>query len=94
MFKSDFFAADLALKIEEQFNVDMHLEEMFSDDLNKYYNYDYNNASDFFIFYFETEIGSCNIKAYYPFTDNIYYVFSRDIKSLVKKPSLNYSCAG
>lgn len=88
MFNSDIFAADLALKIESQFNIDMCLEDIFSDELNSYFNYAYNKPYDFFTFYFETESGSCNVNVYYPFTDNVYYTFSNDASVLRKTRTL------
>ena len=56
---SDLKVADCALTIEKIFGIDMSLEEMFSDDLNNYFNYEINENN--VTFYFETDEGSCKL---------------------------------
>ena len=56
---SDIEVADFALTVEHILGIDMDLEEMFSDDLNQYF--DYKIDEDNIIFYFETNEGSCQL---------------------------------
>ena len=54
---SDIEVADCALHVESILGIDMGLEEMFSDDLNQYFDYQIKDGS--IVFYFEVNEGSC-----------------------------------
>lgn len=56
---SDIEVADCALIIEGMLGIDMSLEEMFSDDLNQYF--DYKIKEEDITFYFEVSEGSCEL---------------------------------
>ena len=56
---SDIEVADCALTVEGMLGIDMGLEEMFSDDLNQYFNYKVKKRK--IIFYFEVNEGSCEL---------------------------------
>ena len=56
---SDIEVADCALAVESILGIDMGLEEMFSDDLNQYFDYQIKDGS--IVFYFEVNEGSCEL---------------------------------
>ena len=56
---SDIEVADCALAVESILWIDMGLEEMFSDDLNQYFDYQIKDGS--IVFYFEVNEGSCEL---------------------------------
>ena len=56
---SDIEVADCALAVESILGIDMGLEEMFSDDLNQYFDYQIKEGS--IVFYFEVNEGSCEL---------------------------------
>ena len=74
---SDYEVADLALEIEERFNIDMSLEDMFSDDLNCYFNYERDEKKNTVTFFFEGYLGSCILTVNKPFTVNESYTINK-----------------
>ena len=82
---SDYDAADLAIDLEQKYNIDMNLKDMFSDDLNTYFDYEYNKSEDFISFYFEQEQGSCILKVKEPFSENESYEFNSILFNILRK---------
>lgn len=65
---------DLAAKIENALNIDMYLNDIFSEDLNLYFNYDYSAEDDFLQLNFEIEEGPASLKILdisFPFTEDL-----------------------
>jgi len=58
---SDIEVADCALDVESILGIDMGLEEMFSDDLNQYFDYQIKESEGSIVFYFEVNEGSCEL---------------------------------
>ena len=77
---SDYEAADLALDLEERFDIDMNLEDMFSDDLNNYFNYEFNEVNNTVTFFFELDEGSCKLIVHKPFAIDESYTFNKTLR--------------
>lgn len=59
MFTTDFY--EIAYGVEKEIGVDMYLDIIFSDELNKYFNYKYNYEDDIITLNFEVEKGTASI---------------------------------
>jgi hypothetical protein len=59
MFVTDFY--EIAMGAETEIGVDMHLDVIFSDDLNKYFNYKYDYVEDIITLTFEVDGGSASL---------------------------------
>ena len=59
MFVTDFY--EIADGVEQEIGVDMHLDIVFSDELNQYFNYRYDYAEDTITLNFEVERGTASI---------------------------------
>ena len=59
MFTTDFY--EIADGVEKEIGVDMYLDIIFSDELNKYFNYKYNYEDDIITLNFEVEKGTASI---------------------------------
>ena len=82
---SDHEAAVIALELEEKYDIDMNLKDMFSDELNTYFNYEYNNVEDYITFYFEQEQGHCVIKVSNPLSRKEKYEFNKTLFDILKQ---------
>lgn len=59
MFVTDFY--EIADGVEQEIGVDMHLDIVFSDELNQYFNYRYDFAKDTITLNFEVDKGTASI---------------------------------
>ena len=59
MFITDFY--EIADGVEQEIGVDMHLDIIFSDELNQYFNYRYDYAEDTITLNFEVDKGTASI---------------------------------
>ena len=59
MFVTDFY--EIADGVEQEIGVDMHLDIIFSDELNQYFNYQYDYAEDTITLNFEVDKGTASI---------------------------------
>ena len=80
---SDYEAADIALALEQKYDIDMNLKDMFSDELNAYFDYEYNELEDYISFYFEQEQGHCIIKVKNPLSRNEKYEFNKTLFNIL-----------
>ena len=83
MIYSDHEAADLAIDLETRFNIDMNLEDMFSDDLNNYFNYSLNKVDNTISFCFEMDSGSCILTVHEPFSNNERCSFNKTLEDIL-----------
>ena len=59
MFVTDFY--EIADGVEKEIGIDMHLDIIFSDELNQYFNYRYDYAEDTITLNFEVDKGTASI---------------------------------
>lgn len=59
MFVTDFY--EIADGVEQEIGVNMHLDIIFSDELNQYFNYRYDYAEDTITLNFEVDKGTASI---------------------------------
>lgn len=59
MFETDFY--EIADGVEKEIGIDMHLDIIFSDELNQYFNYRYDYAEDTITLNFEVDKGTASI---------------------------------
>jgi len=59
MFVTDFY--EIADGVEQEIGIDMHLDIIFSDELNQYFNYKYDYAEDTITLNFEVDKGTASI---------------------------------
>tara|TARA_B100001094_G_C17759868_1_gene589907 strand:- start:32 stop:307 length:276 start_codon:yes stop_codon:yes gene_type:complete len=59
MFVTDFY--EIADDVEQEIGVNMHLDIIFSDDLNHYFNYRYDYTEDVITLNFEVDKGTASI---------------------------------
>ena len=59
MFVTDFY--EIADGVEQEIGVDMHLDIIFSEELNQYFNYKYDYAEDTITLTFEVDKGTASI---------------------------------
>ena len=59
MFVTDFY--EIADGVEQEIGVDMHLDIIFSEELNQYFNYKYDYAEDTITLNFEVDKGTASI---------------------------------
>ena len=59
MFVTDFY--EIAMSAEAEIGVDMHLDLIFSNELNQYFNYKYDYAEDVFTLNFEVNGGGASL---------------------------------
>ena len=59
MFITDFY--EIADGVEQEIGIDMHLDIIFSDELNQYFNYRYDYAEDTITLNFEVDKGTASI---------------------------------
>lgn len=59
MFVTDFY--EIADGVEQEIGIDMHLDIIFSDELNQYFNYRYDYAEDTITLNFEVDKGTASI---------------------------------
>jgi hypothetical protein len=85
---SDHEVADLALDIEEILDIDMNLEDMFSDDLNNYFDYTIDKSGDKITFFFEVDEGSCKLTVHNPFDDYERFSFNKILENLIKQKQI------
>ena len=59
MFVTDFY--EIADSVEQEIGINMHLDIIFSDELNQYFNYKYDYAEDTITLNFEVDKGTASI---------------------------------
>ena len=59
MFVTDFY--EIADGVEQEIGIDMHLDIIFSEELNQYFNYKYDYAEDTITLNFEVDKGTASI---------------------------------
>ena len=59
MFVTDFY--EIADGVEQELGIDMHLDIIFSEELNQYFNYKYDYAEDTITLNFEVDKGTASI---------------------------------
>ena len=59
MFVTDFY--EIADGVEQEIGINMHLDIIFSDELNQYFNYKYDYAEDTITLNFEVDKGTASI---------------------------------
>jgi hypothetical protein len=74
MFITDFY--EIADGAEQEIGVNMYLDIIFSDELNKYFNYKYNYDDDVITLNFEVEKGSASIDIVNAQSPNYSYRFN------------------
>lgn len=80
---SDYQVADIALDLEKRLDIDMNLEDMFSDELSAYFDYSFNEENNTIAFYFEADEGSCEIVVHMPFDkDHTFYKYNETLSSI------------
>ena len=88
---SDHEVADLALEIEEKFDIDMNLEDMFSDELNSYFDYTIDKSDDKIIFFFEVDEGSCKLTVHNPYDDHERFTFNKTLEGILTENKFGYN---
>ena len=71
MFVTDFY--EIANGVEQEIGVDMHLDIIFSDELNQYFNYRYDYAEDTITLNFEVDKGTASIDIVHAQSPNYSY---------------------
>jgi len=59
MFITDFY--EIAKGVEQEFGIDMHLNVIFSEELNTYFNYKYDYENDVITLNFEVDDGTASL---------------------------------
>jgi hypothetical protein len=83
LLNSDYQAADIALDLEKRLDIDMNLEDMFSDELSAYFDYDFSKENNTIAFYFEADEGSCEIIVHMPFDkEHTFYQYNEVLSNI------------
>ena len=71
-------AYEVAFQFASQYNIDMHLDIVFSDELNTYFNWDYTEEDDTLRIMFQVDEGSALFEIRYVQTPE-YFVSMNDV---------------
>lgn len=83
MFNSDKSVKEYAVSLQNRFKINMNLKDMFSDDLNNYFNYNYDRSNDIISFYFELDSGPCVLSVENPYTDNEFFTYNKNLSQYI-----------
>lgn len=83
MFSSDRSVKEYAIKLQKRFKINMNLKDMFSNNLNSYFNYKYDKSNDIISFYFELDSGPCILSVENPYTDNEFFTYSENLNQYI-----------
>lgn len=83
MFITDIY--EIAAGAQEEIGINMHLDIIFSEELQQYFNYSYDYAEDIIVLNFELEFGSAKLSIINAQSPDYSYVMNSDLKEYLNK---------
>ena len=89
MFVTDFY--EIAMGAETEIGIDMHLDVVFSDELNQYFHYKYDYSEDIITLTFEVNGGSASLDIIDAQSPNYSYRMNNVLSKYIEE-SVSLSC--